>query len=128
MDSRRFKTMKNTVLTLSCFLLLAASQLAKAGDAFPGNEQAFPALIIMQDKNTNDISSGSGFFLSESNKVYLVTARHVMFSMGTNITLSQPWAKVSVYSNNKTNNVRITYTFDLESMFAKQWCKVGTNH
>jgi Trypsin-like peptidase domain len=70
--------------------------------ALPEDPRVFPALIA-HDKGT-----GSGCFLQLSNSVYLVTAKHVLFSKteGTNPpALLSPAIVVKSYSHFGTSNV-----------------------
>jgi len=70
--------------------------------ALPDDPRTFPALIA------NDKGTGSGCFLQLSNSVYLVTAKHVLFSKpeGTNSpVLLSPALVVRAYSSVGTTNI-----------------------
>lgn len=108
-------------------LLFTPAPPANAGAVFPMDEQAFPVLITLLDANGVSVGTGSGFYLVESNKVYLVTARHVFFTPQPPFTLSQPFATAASFATG-TNGSKFTYRFDLQLMLTNGLFKFGTNH
>jgi S1-C subfamily serine protease len=109
---------------LACMFL--ASLGVRAGRAWPGNEQAVPVLITAQDEKTNDLGWGSGFFLMESNRVYLVTARHVLFDPA-NSSLRSPRAKLTYYPHWATNTTNIEMVISLSALNGIGFIKTSTN-
>jgi hypothetical protein len=87
-------------------LILFAVTLASAARCFSGaladDPRMYPVLIV------HDKGMGSGFFIRSSNSVYLVTAKHVLFSEpeGTNApALHSAQARVKSYSRAGTTNI-----------------------
>lgn len=93
--------------------------------ALPDDPRLFPALIA-HDKGT-----GSGCFLQMSNSVYLVTAKHVLFtkSAGTNLpALLSPTIVVRAYSRFGTTNIsERTMQIDLARLLNDREIRYSTN-
>ncbi len=88
------------------------SGAVRAEQILPDVLPTAPVLIEIPT-GANTVGIGTGMLLSESNRVFLVTAAHVVFNMdSTNrLELLNPFATLTVYDRWLTNVVRITMDF-----------------
>jgi hypothetical protein len=117
--------MKNILSVL--VLVLGISQVGYSR-AITEDPQLLPVLIALGNG-----SMGSGCFLRVSNSIYLVTARHVLFSPATGTNAPQllsDMAIISGYSHNRTNAdiVPVKYTLNLAMCKAAQEIKFSKDH
>jgi len=96
--------MRLRLLVPLTILLLAPEVLAVR--AIPDDNLAYPVLIALQPSGT-----GSGFFINRADGIYLVTARHVLFT--DTLGLRGPRAELTAYSKNPDEVVRNIITLDL---------------
>jgi hypothetical protein len=91
----------------------------------PQDPRTFPALIV------HDRGMGSGFFLQLSNSVYLITAKHVLFteSEGTNaLQLQSPAAVVKSYAHVGTTNItERVFNIDLAQLMSAGEIRYSSN-
>lgn len=105
-------------LSLSCCLSTSQRALPETIDS---------SAVHLSVIHTNGATmSGSGFYLGDSNYVYLVTARHVLL----NPTLKTNLATVVIASSyNKYDDTnKIVRSLFLPTLFTNQNIRLGTNH
>jgi len=78
----------------------------------PDDNLAYPVLIEM------DNSIGSGFFLNDENKIYLVSASHVLFNRDTGALISNI-AKITSYPKEKADKEKNVFKLDLAKLLSK---------
>jgi Trypsin-like peptidase domain len=92
--------------------LMISSKDAHAGRSIPDDNLAYPVHIVLKDGKPGQ---GSGFYLDTGEKVYLVTARHVLLDPLTK-KLHAPTAEVVSYSKIPTEAQRNVTSIDLAGL------------
>jgi hypothetical protein len=118
----RQKDMKQCLIVI----VVAIGVLAKCfSSPLPDDPRLFTA-IIMGDKKT-----GSGCIVQLSNSVYLVTARHVLFSNpeGTNaLHLVSDSVNIKTYGKSANGTCEIAFTLGLAQMMTSGEVRYSSNH
>lgn len=107
-----------------CALVIGALSKCLAA-ALPDDPRLFTALIMGQK------SIGSGCIMQLSNSFYLVTARHVLFTVpeGTNAPkLLSDSVNVKTYGKNTNGICETTFTLGLSQMMASGEVRYSSNH
>jgi len=100
--------------------LLMCAPLGFAQRAIPDDNLAYPVLISLSDCTNANPVQGTGFFLSTSSEVYLVTARHVLFNEVVRLAPNQPRpllckkAELRSYSKNPKETQLNIFSVDLQ--------------
>src|ERR1035437_7067847 len=104
------------VLWLSFFIGLLSMRVALA-EPLPKDLHCMPVLIQIPVAS-NKTSVGTGVYLVESNRVFLVTAKHVIFDItSTNVPLPliNTNAIICAWSRDTTNSRKNMLSVDLKS-------------
>src|SRR5579862_302801 len=103
---RRLTNMQKTILwslLISCFT-------ATAEQSLPEHLTSLPVLIRIPLPDGKNAAFGTGTYIDVSNKLFLVTATHVLFKRGkdNNLRLIGPNALLSTYAMERTNQTLVT--------------------
>ena len=95
---------------LLIILILIAPKVGETSREIPDDNLAYPVLISLETG-----SNGSGFFLNNDSRIYLVTASHVLFEQ-TSGNLKAQQARLLSYSIDPKETERNIIQLDLKTL------------
>jgi hypothetical protein len=119
--------MKKVLSAILMTLIWVPISHAIAGSLFSLNEQSFPTLLKLFDEHGAEALYGSGFYFADLTNIYLVTARHVLYSETAPYHLLEQKGSVSAFPVEEDKD---SYTFDLDFLtLSNAGCMfVSSNH
>lgn len=107
-------------LILSIVLaLIALSFKIKAEQVLPADLPTMPVLIEIPLPTPNGLATfGSGIYLEESNKLFLVTAAHCIFNIHSTNRFELINSNASCFSRDRRNDLKVILAIDLKKLLS----------
>lgn len=102
-------------ILIALLAITGAATQVSAQRALPENNLSYPVFVSLANGD-----AASGFYLNTSNRMFFVTARHVLINTEnpTNWVLKAPTAKLSSYSSHITRTEKMDFEIHLERLLA----------
>lgn len=110
MPMKTMSSFRSRVISVACLCLLAFATTAQGQRAIPDDNLAYPVLVQVAGDG-----EASGFFLNTETAVYLVTAKHVLFDLQTNL-LRGPQALLLSYPRDPKGDGKNVISLDLATL------------